>query len=233
MSIGESTARALELLLSGDHQLWEIIAISFSVSLKAIILTLPLALLIACSLAFTRFRGKHFILSGFNTMLAVPAVVIGLSLYILLSRSGPLGDLRLLFTQQAMMYGQALLALPILVVMSHATLQASDRRLWETAMTLGTPIWRALFTLFHELRFGLLAAVITAFGRIIAEVGCSMMVGGNILSYTRNIPTAIALETSKGEFTQGIALGVVLLVLALGLNFSLSFFQGKGEMAHA
>lgn len=231
MTLSETTHQALQLLFSGDPELWEIIALSFSVSMKAILLTLPLALLLACGLAFCRFRGKHLLLSGFNTLLAVPAVVIGLCLYILFSRSGPMGDLHLLFTQQAMMIGQAILALPILVVMSHAALQSSDRRLWETAITLGTPWWRALYTLLHELRFGLLAAVITAFGRIIAEVGCSMMVGGNILNYTRNIPTAIALETSKGEFTQGIALGVVLLVLALGLNFSLSFFQGKGEVA--
>jgi tungstate transport system permease protein len=230
MDVLQTTQQAMALLFSGDDRLWQIIAISFSVSLKAILLATPIALMAALLLAFASFPGKQLLLSTFNTALAVPAVVVGLVLYILLSRNGPLGDLELLFTQQAMMYGQVILALPILVVMSHSALQAADKRLWETAMTLGTPYWRALLTLFHEMRFGLMAAVIAGFGRIIAEVGSSMMVGGNILHYTRNIPTAIALETSKGEFAQGIALGAVLLALALGLNFGLTFLQGRGQM---
>jgi tungstate transport system permease protein len=148
----------------------------------------------------------------------------------LLSRSGPLGNLHLLFTQTAMIIGQVLLAFPLLVAMAHAVFQGADRRAWETALTLGASPWRALLTLIHELRFGLLAAVVAAYGRIIAEVGSSMMVGGNIRNVTRNIPTAIALETSKGEFAQGIALGLVLLLMALVLNFAVGVFQGTGEM---
>ena len=101
-------------------------------------------------------------------------------------------------------------------------------RAWETALTLGASRWRAALTVMHEVRFGLAAAVVAAFGRVIAEVGCSMMVGGNILHHTRNIPTAIALETSKGAFAQGIALGIVLVVLALGLNMGVAFFRGRG-----
>jgi len=128
-----------------------------------------------------------------------------------------------------MIVGQIILCLPLLVAMSHAALQAADRRAWETTVTLGARHWqKAMLTLMYEVRFGLIAAVVAAFGRIIAKVGSSMMVGGNILNYTRNIPTAIALETSKGEFAQGIALGLVLLLLALVLNFSLSLLQGKG-----
>ena len=179
----------------------------------------------------TQFPGRRLLLSTFNTLLALPAVVVGLTVYMLLSRSGPLGDLRLLFTQQAMIIGQIILCLPILVAMGHSAIQAADRRAWETALTLGAPPWRAMLTLMHEVRFGLMSAVIAAFGRVIAEVGSSMMVGGNILNYTRNIPTAIALETSKGEFAQGIALGIVLLAMALGLNFALAFFQGKGNLS--
>lgn len=230
MDVLHTTHQALALLFSGDDQLWQIIAISFHVSIKAILIATPIALMTALILSFTDFYGKQLLLSAFNTALAIPAVVVGLTLYITLSRRGPLGDLNLLFTQDAMMYGQIILAFPILVIMSHSALQSADRRLWETARTLGVPTWQALLTLFHEMRFGLLAAVIAGFGRIIAEVGSSMMVGGNILHYTRNIPTAIALETSKGEFSQGIALGVVLLVLALSLNLGLTFFQGKGEI---
>jgi tungstate transport system permease protein len=127
--------------------------------------------------------------------------------------------------------GQMVLCFPLLVALSHATLQTVDRRGWETAITLGAVPLRAVFTVLKEARFGLIAAVIAAFGRIIAEVGSSMMVGGNILHYTRNIPTAIALETSKGSFAQGIALGIVLLVMALVLNLFLTYIQGRGELS--
>jgi tungstate transport system permease protein len=113
--------------------------------------------------------------------------------------------------------------------MGHSSLQAVDRRAWETARTLGASRPRAVYTLMREARFGLLAALLAGFGRIIAEVGASMMLGGNILHYTRNIPTAIALETSKGEFAQGIALGIVLLLMAFMLNGLLQVVQGKGR----
>jgi tungstate transport system permease protein len=228
-SLADANLQALRLLFSGDANLWGIIAISFSVSLRAILIATPIALILAFIMAHLRFPGRRLLISTFNTLLALPAVVVGLTVYMLLSRNGPLGDLRLLFTQSAMVIGQIILCLPVLVAMSHAALQAADKRVWETALTLGARPWRAMFTLMHEVRFGLFAAFIAGFGRIIAEVGSSMMVGGNILNYTRNIPTAIALETSKGEFAQGIALGMVLLVMALSLNFALSLFQGKGE----
>ncbi|MCG8100635.1 MAG: ABC transporter permease, partial [Candidatus Thiodiazotropha taylori] len=142
-----------------------------------------------------------------------------------------LGEGKLLFTQTAMVLGQIALAFPILVAMGHSALQACDRRAWETARTLGATPLRALITIMREARFGLMAALLAAFGRIIAEVGASMMLGGNILHYTRNIPTAIALESSKGEFAQGIALGLVLLILAFTLNAFLQHFQGKGQPA--
>jgi len=218
------------LLFTGDPELWTIVGISFSVSLRAILVATPLALVVAFLLAHMRFPGRQLLISTFNTLLSLPAVVVGLTVYMLLSRSGPLGDLRLLFTQTAMVIGQMVLCFPILVAMCHAAIQAADQRAWETAVTLGAKPWEAMLTLMYEVRFGLLAAIIAAFGRIIAEVGSSMMVGGNILNYTRNIPTAIALETSKGEFAQGIALGLVLLFLALFLNVALSLVQGKGEL---
>ena len=171
------------------------------------------------------------LISTFNTLLALPAVVVGLTIYMLLSRNGPFGDLKLLFTQTGMVIGQIVLCFPLLVAFSHATLQAADQRAWETAVTLGAKPWQAMLTLMYEVRYGLIAAVTAAFGRIIAEVGSSMMIGGNILNYTRNITTAIALETSKGEFAQGIALGVILLLSALLLNFTLSFMQAKDDTA--
>lgn len=223
--------QALYLLFSGDSSLWTIVMISFSVSLKAIFLTTPFALLLAFLLTHARFPGRHALIILFRTLLAIPAVVVGLLLYLLLSRSGPLGDLKLLFTQTAMMIGQMMLCFPILVAMGHSAMQAADQRVWETAFTHGAGFWRAMLTIMHEVRLGLIAAVIAALGRIISEVGCSMMVGGNILNYTRNITTAIALETSKGEYAQGIALGLVLLVLALVLYFFLALLQGKGTIS--
>ena len=222
---------ALVLLFSANPELWEIIGISFSVSLQAIIYITPVSLLFAFLLAYGRFKGQRFLISTMHTLLAVPAVVVGLTVYIFLSRNGPLGDLRLLFTQTAMIIGQMILAFPIVVAMSHSVLRISDRVIWETAKTLGASHPKAMLTVMHEVRFGLFAAIVAAFSRIIAEVGSSMMVGGNILHHTRNIPTAIAMETSKGEFAQGIALGLVLLVLALGLNLLLGSARYRLETA--
>jgi len=226
-SLWDSTQQALTLLFSGDSALWKIVGISFSVSLRAILFTAPVAMLVAFILAYLHFPGRQLLLSTFNTLLSVPVVVVGLTLYLLLSRSGPLGNLHLLFTQSAMIIGQVLISFPLLVVLCHATISAADRAAWETALTLGASKPRALLTVLYEVRFGLMAAVIAGFGRIIGEVGSSMMVGGNILNFTRNIPTAIALETSKGAFAEGIALGIVLLSLAFALNFGLSFLQRK------
>ncbi|TXH75657.1 MAG: ABC transporter permease subunit [Thiothrix sp.] len=230
-SISSATWQAIQLLISGDPDLWEIILISFRVSLIAIALATPPAILMAFLLAFGNFPGRRLLIAMTNTALAIPAVVVGLTLYLVLSRSGPLGEWRLLFTQTAMIIGQIVLAFPLLVAMAHTALQAADRRAWETARMLGASKMRAIWTLMYEVRFGLMSALLASFGRIIAEVGASMMLGGNILHYTRNIPTAIALETSKGEFAQGIALGLVLLLLAFILNLLLHYFQGKGHIA--
>lgn len=229
-SLSAASYQAIALLFTGDPALWAIIGISFSVSLRAIIYATPVALLTAFALAYLSFPGRRLLVSIFNTALSIPAVVVGLTLYILLSKAGPLGEWRLLFTQNAMILGQICLCFPLLVAMSHSALQSSDRRAWETALTLGAGPLRALLTILHENRFGLIGAIVAGFGRIIAEVGSSMMLGGNILNYTRNIPTAIALETSKGSFAEGIALGLVLLVMALVLNILLGNMQGKGEV---
>ena len=230
-SLSGATLDAISLLAGGDAQLWGIIGISFRVSTTAILIAIPPSLLIAFLLAYGRFPGRRLLISVFSTLLSLPAVVVGLTLYLVLSRHGPLGDWRLLFSQTAMVMGQIVLCVPILVAMGHSALQAADRRAWETARTLGAGPLRAVLTVMHEVRFGLFAALLAAYGRIIAEVGASMMLGGNILNYTRNIPTAIALETSQGDFAPGIALGIVLLVLAFILNGLLHYLQGKGRFA--
>ncbi len=226
-----STIEAFHLLFSGNSDIWEIIGISFRVSTLAILAAIPPALIIAFCLAYGDFFGRRFLISLFNTFLSIPAVVIGLTLFIILSRQGPMGDFRLLFTQTAMALGQFLLCLPILVCMAHSSLQATDRAAWETARTLGANRVQAFFTVLYEIRFGLIAALLAGYGRIISEVGASMMLGGNIAHYTRNIPTAIALETSKGAFAEGIALGIVLLFLAFLLNALLQYLQGKGSIS--
>ena len=224
-----STEQAFQLLLSGDTELWSIVFLSFLVSIKAIVLASPIALLFAFVLSHYNFPGMRLVLVFFNSLLSVPTVVIGLFLYLMLSRQGPFGDLKLLFSQSAMVIGQVILCFPILVALGYAAIQSADKRAWETSRTLGAPTWFSILTIFYEVRYGLLVALITGFGRVISEVGISMMVGGNIFGYTRNITTAIALETSKGEFAQGIALGIVLLVLALVLTTFLSYVQGKQE----
>ncbi|MEZ9057901.1 ABC transporter permease [Vibrio pelagius] len=230
MTLWQTTLDALNLLVSFDHELWQIVAVSFSVSLSAISLVIVPAIVMAFLLAYTEFPGKWGLLSIINTLQAIPTVVIGLLMYMMLSRSGPLGDWQMLFTQKAMILGQMLICFPILVSMMHGALQASDRRAVETARTLGVSTFRIASTLIWETRFPLLAATIAAFSRIVTEVGCSMMVGGNIMGMTRNIPTAIAMESHKGAFAQGVALGMVLLALALILNFFLSSVRGKGYL---
>jgi len=222
---------AFTLLFTGDKELWIIVATSFSVSLRAIMIATPIGLVIAFILSAYRFPGKQLMVMVVHTLQAFPAVVVGLTVYILLSRQGPLGEWRLLFTQTAMIVGQILLGLPLLVAMMHATLASSDKRIWETARTLGASQGRAALTLMYQLRMPLLVAVIAAFGRIIAEVGSSIMVGGNILHHTRNIPTAIALETSKGEYAQGIALGVVLIMLAFAFNAFIHISHKRSQWA--
>ena len=229
--LSSTTIDSIQLLLSGNPELWTIIFLSFSVSLRAILIAAPFALLTAFLMAHLRFPGRQVMISTFSALQSIPAVVVGLTVYLVLSRSGPMGDLELLFTQSAMVIGQMLLCLPLLISLSHSAFQTADKYVWETAVTLGATPPRAFMTLMHEVRFALTAAFLAGFGRIIAEVGCSMMVGGNILNHTRNIPTAIALETSKGEFSQAIALGIVLLLLALILNGLLAFFRGRGMMS--
>lgn len=229
-SLFATSLEALRLLISLDTSLWDIIWVSFRVSLTAIAIATVPAILVGFLLAMVDFKGRWMAIALFNALMAVPTVVVGLTLYLLLSRSGPFGDLHLLFTQPAMIIGQVLLCFPLLVCMSHSAFQGIDKRAWETARTLGASLVLSIWTMVREARFALLAAILAGFGRIISEVGCSMMVGGNIMSYTRNIPTAIALETSKGMFAQGVALGLVLLVLALILNFTLASVRGKGQL---
>jgi len=221
----------LALLISGDPSLWDMVQTSFTVSLLAIVCITPPALALAFVLTYLRFPGRRLLVSLFHALLAVPAIVIGMTIYLLLSHSGPLGDLQLLFTRPAMIAGQMLLGFPIVVAVAHSALKGADSSAWETARTLGASPPRTVLTVLYEVRFGLFTALLLAFGRVIGEVGCAMVVGGNILQHTRSVSTATALEASKGEFTQGIALGVVLLLLAFLLVLGLNALQDRLEQA--
>ncbi|MCT7941953.1 MULTISPECIES: ABC transporter permease [Shewanella] len=219
--------QAFRLLLSFDPDVWSIINVSFSVSFAALFITLIPSIMLGFFLAFTHFPGRWIVTNLIQTLQSIPTVVIGLLVYLLLTRNGAMGDLKWLFSQNGMIFGQMLICAPVLVALSQAAFASVDRRAWETSRTLGANWLMAIWTVCRELRVALLLAIVAAFSRILTEVGCSMMVGGNIMNVTRNIPTAIALETSKGDFAQAIALGLVLLILALVLNFALGSLRGK------
>jgi tungstate transport system permease protein len=222
----ESTRAAFALLLSGDPGLWQIIGISLKTAIIGLMLVSPLAVAIGYGIGAHRFPGRQVLIWLAQAALSFPTVLIGLLLYLMLSRQGPLGGLQWLFSQPGIIAGQVLIALPVLVALTISAVQAADPRLAETALTHGATRWRVMCTVLHEVRFGVMVAVIGGFGRIISEVGCALMVGGNIAGETRTITTAIALETSKGEFAQGIALGFVLVFVALAVNAGLMLFQG-------
>ncbi len=227
----DSFLSALHLLLNGDAVLWQIVGLSVRTSLIALLIAAPFALVCGYILAIRSFSGRRFILWLLQTSLAFPTVLLGLLLYMLFSRHGALGQWHWLFSSKALIAGQTLMAFPILVACVMGAVQAADPRLAETALCLGASKTQVMWRVLLECRFAVVAAFIHAFGRIISEVGCAMMVGGNIAGVTRTMTTAIALETSKGEFAQGIALGLVLLCTALLLNAVLMLVQGDAGSA--
>lgn len=193
----------------------------------AIVIASLLGIPIGLWLGLSRFRGRQLAITLLNTLMALPTVVVGLVLFGLFSRQGPLGPLGLLFTPMAMIAGQMVLATPIVANLVLAAVTGADTRIINTALTLGASQLQAARQLLREIRFGVMAAVIAGFGRVIAEVGVAMMLGGNIRNSTRTMTTAIALETSKGEFAFGLALGIVLLGVALFVNLGLNLLQQR------
>jgi tungstate transport system permease protein len=183
----------------------------------------PLGFLIAVR----EFRGKRAVITVMNTLLALPTVVIGLFVYAFLSRRGILGSLGMLYTPWAIVIGQVILILPWVTTFTLAAVSRVDVRYRRTAMTLGAGPLQTSLAIAREARFGILAAIIAAFGRVIAEIGIAMMLGGNIKGFTRTMTTAMALEHNKGEFVLAVALGVVLLTVSLLLNTLLQLLQGR------
>jgi len=231
MPLIDATQAAFGLLFSGDPVLWRIIWISLKTSVVGLLIAAPVAVLIGYVIATREFTGRRIVIWIAQAALSLPTVLIGLLLYLLLSRQGPFGSLQWLFTQSGVILGQILIVLPVLIAFTLSAVQAADPRLAETAIVHGASRWRVMLTVLHEVRFGVMAAVINGFGRVISEVGCAMMVGGNIAGETRTITTAIALETSKGEFAQGIALGIVLVAFALLINAGMMLLQGDTRPA--
>jgi len=226
MSLIDATQAAFGLLFSGDAALWHIVWVTFKTSIVGLLLAAPIAIFIGYMIATHDFPGRRIVIWLAQAALALPTVLVGLILYLTLSRSGPFGSLQWLFTQTGVTLGQALIVLPVLTAFTLSAVQAADPRLAETAIVHGASRWRLMLTILHEVRFGVMAAIINGFGRVVSEVGCAMMVGGNIAGVTRTITTAITLETSKGEFAQGIALGIILITFALLINAGMLLVQG-------
>ncbi|HEY8606170.1 MAG TPA: ABC transporter permease [Noviherbaspirillum sp.] len=226
MHLIDAIRDAFFLLFSGDGELWQIIWVSLKTTLIALLLAAPLAVVAGYLIATHTFCGRRIAIWLAQASLSLPTVLVGLLLYLALSRQGPMGELQWLFSQSAIIAGQVLISLPVLVAFSLAAVQAADPRIAETTLTLGASRWRTMGTVLYEVRFGVMAAIISGFGRVISEVGCAIMVGGNIAGETRTMTTAIALQTSKGEFAQGIALGIVLVTIALLVNAGLVLLQG-------
>lgn len=206
-----------------------ITGLSLSVALTATLAACTAGIPVGFWLGGTRFRGRRVLLLLVNTALAVPTVVIGLLVYLMLSRHGPLGSLGLLFTWQAIVIAEIVLALPIAAALSAAAIQAVDPRVSRTAITLGAGPLLAAWMVAREARYALLAAVVVCFGRVLSEVGAALIVGGNIRHQTRTLTTAVTLATSQGNFELAAALGLVLLGLALSVNLLLQLLQGRGD----
>lgn len=227
--LAEGFRRALALLVAGDAEVYGIALLTLKVAVVATTVACGIGLPLGYVLATRRFWGRRAALTVVNTALAFPTVVVGLLLYSLLSRRGPLGGLGWLYTWQAIVVGDVLLALPIAAALSAAAVQGVDPRIRRTAETLGAGPLRTAWTVTREARFALAAVITAAFGQVVAEIGAAMIVGGNIRGSTRTLTTAVALYTSQGDFGLALALGLVLLVMALVVNVALQVLQGRGS----
>jgi tungstate transport system permease protein len=225
----DSVASAFVLLWSFDRELFEIVLVSLNVSCFATLIASIAGIPGGFIIAYSSFSGKRLVLTCLNTLLALPTVVIGLLVYSFISRKGVFGSLDLLYTQKAIIIGQVILILPVIMTLTIAAVSRIDDRYRMTALTLGANKYQMARVIFREARYGILAAVIAAFGRVIAEVGISMMLGGNAKGFTRTMTTAMALEYDKGEFVLAVALGITLMSLAFLINMLFHFFQGRTE----
>ena len=227
--IAEGFIQAFRMLLTMDEETAVIVVTTFKLTALSMAGVLLFGLPAGFLLGYFDFPGKRAVRTVTDTLLALPTVVIGLLVYAFISRRGPLGDWELLFTIRGMAIGQVILGTPIVAAYTAAAIEGLDSRLRQTLMTLGASGGKLALTSLWEARFMILVAALTAFGRIVGEVGSAMMLGGNIKWHTRTITTAITLETGKGEFALGIALGVILILISLLLNISLTFLRRRSQ----
>lgn len=226
----DSFLSALLLVISLDAEMVSIVGVSLKVSCTSTLIAAMIGVPSGFFIAFSRLPGKRMIITVLNTLLALPTVVIGLFVYAFVSRRAIFGPLDLLYTQNAIIIGQIILIIPVVTALTIAAISRIDDRYRKTAMTLGANRMQTALAICKEARFGIVAAIVAAFGRVISEVGISMMLGGNIKGFTRTMTTAMALEYDKGAFTLAVALGLVLMTLSFSMNLLFNFFQGRGRV---
>lgn len=226
----EGLSKAFTLIFHLDSELFSIIFLSLKVSGTALIIATAVGLPVGVLTGLKRFTGRGFIISLLNTFMGLPPVVVGLFLYLLLSRRGPLGFMALLYSPSAMIIAQSILAFPIVAALSHSALIKIEPLIKQASLTLGAKPFQVTTTVMREARYGTMSGVIAAFGRVMAEVGAILIVGGNIAGYTRVMTTTIALETDKGNFELALALGIILLMISLIINMILYLIQRKGAL---
>lgn len=230
-ALSQALNEATRLIASFDPDLVEIVRLSLVVSLSATLLATLIALPLGGLLDATRFRGRALLTTSLNALMGLPPVVVGLVVYLMLSRSGPMGGFQLLYTPAAMIIAQTILIAPIIAALTQQIIEDLKGEYDEQLRAFGLGPGAAAVTLLYEARYSLLTAVLAGFGRAIAEVGAVMIVGGNINHATRTMTTAIALETSKGELALALGLGLVLILIALVVNGLVMAVHGRGEPA--
>ena len=229
-SILSGFSQAFTLILHLNPELFGIIFLSLEVSGLALAIAIVIGLPAGSLLGLKKFPGRGLAVSSMNTFMGLPPVVVGLFVYLLLSRKGPLGFLGLLYTPSAMVIAQTILAIPIVTALCHSAVANVDPVIRQAARTLGATPLQETLAVIHEARYGIYSAVIAAFGRVMAEVGAILIVGGNIAGYTRVMTTTIALETDKGNFELALALGIILLAISFIVNAVLHVVQRKGAV---
>ncbi|MFW6333151.1 MAG: ABC transporter permease [Thermodesulfobacteriota bacterium] len=223
----DSFISALLLIRSLDPDLLNVVAVSLKVSGLSTLIASFIGIPLGFTISTTDFRWKRAVITVLNTLLALPTVVIGLFVYMFISRRGILGEWGLLYTQEAIVIGQVIMVVPIVTTFTISAINRIDRRYRQTAKTLGADRIQVALVLLREARFGIMSAVVASFGRVISEIGISMMLGGNAKGFTRTMTTAMALEYDKGEFVMAVALGLILMSISLVVNVMLNSIQGR------
>ncbi len=229
-SIIEGLRSAFFLILNLNPELLSIIFLSLKVSGTALLIATIIGLPLGALIGLKKFTGRGFSISLLNTFMGLPPVVVGLFLYLLLSRRGLLGFMALLYSPSAMIIAQSILAFPIVAALSHSAIIKIDPLIKQASLTLGATPFQVTTAMVREARYGIMAGIIAALGRVMAEVGAILIVGGNIAGYTRVMTTTIALETDKGNFELALALGIILLLISFLINMALYVFQRKGAL---